>query len=105
MSNEWLPIPQLNRSGTDTNLIFLSANSIEYREPVDDPIYAAHTLFTRSNGFYQADDYVTVLGCIEQHQFCLQPRDNNEKQFCTDSSDTPSLEGNIDALRERSPIK
>ncbi|EED12090.1 conserved hypothetical protein [Talaromyces stipitatus ATCC 10500] len=41
-SSEWFPKPQLIRSDADTILIFLSANGIEYRQPEDDPIFAAH---------------------------------------------------------------
>src|ERR1700712_1314233 len=48
------------------------ANSILYQSQVDDPIFSAHRsgLVSTNESFYHADNYVTVLGCLEQHEFC-----------------------------------
>ncbi|KAI9812584.1 MAG: hypothetical protein M1827_004573 [Pycnora praestabilis] len=69
------PIPQLNRTDGDVNLVFLSSNAL-YTQPVDDPIFYAQQKTNDSQGdgvfYYVADlqEPTTVLACVEQHQVC-----------------------------------
>ena len=78
------PISQLNREDADVTLAFLSANSIPFSSPVDDPWYSAHsnpfqTLVNASvlgdgsgtaatGTIYFRDRPVSVLACAEQYQ-------------------------------------
>lgn len=43
--NGWYPIAPLNLSKTDTSLIFVAANAIQYEQPVFDPLYQANMSF------------------------------------------------------------
>ena len=95
--NGFLPIPQLNRSNTDVTLAFLSANSIVYNAPVDDPWFSAHSspfevrvnaneyngdsAGTQNGTIYFRDHPVAVLGCTEEHQVCKPNSVSNRK--CT----------------------
>ncbi|KAE9380665.1 hypothetical protein N431DRAFT_459586 [Stipitochalara longipes BDJ] len=54
--------------------------------PINDPIYSAHHATTGSNNntYYTSDDYVTVLGCMDQHEYCLpDTTDVQGDPFCT----------------------
>lgn len=56
-----------------------------YGSPVDDPIFAAHnTYYTENNEtYYTADDNVTVIGCADQHEFCLTQQLSQGNLSCT----------------------
>lgn len=64
------------RTDADVSLFFLETNSVWYESPVNDPFYLATTeipTFTVEGvefHYYKADQYVSVLGCTDQHQFC-----------------------------------
>jgi hypothetical protein len=62
----------LNVSNADTTANFLASNSISYYAPVEDPWFSAHVAFnaTKTLPAYEADDYVNVMGCIDQYQLC-----------------------------------
>jgi len=82
-TGDWNPIPALNRSDAEVTLVFLVANSISYLTPVDDPFFAAHYKPSNST-YYQSDNNVTVLGCIDQHEYCLPDEtDVQGNPFCT----------------------
>jgi hypothetical protein len=59
----------------DISLFFLTANSLLYDSKNNDPIFAATTPTQRSQDgstgtYYTADNLVSVLGCVDQHQWC-----------------------------------
>ncbi|KAF2840790.1 hypothetical protein M501DRAFT_909713, partial [Patellaria atrata CBS 101060] len=68
----FFPIPELRRTDSDIFLFFLSANSVTYQAPVDDPIFSAHqpVEFELTDGsnhtYYIADSPATVIGCTQQ---------------------------------------
>lgn len=74
------PIPELQTADAITELFFLGAPGIFFIEPVEDPWYSAHhpmpllTVFNQSEVLnttvYMKDEFITVLGCSSQHQFC-----------------------------------
>jgi len=62
----------LRRKDADTNLLFLTNFNL-YSGPVYDPWFSAHegSAFTSTDhALYQPNRLVSVLGCIEQHQYC-----------------------------------
>ena len=82
-SAAWIPAPELNRTDADVSLFFLAGGDVSYTAAVDDPLFAAHDNFTVGNlTIYGSDRDITILGCIDQHQFCnLNPKAGN--QACT----------------------
>ncbi len=77
MLNSWIPIPELNRTDADVSLFLLAQNAIYYDTPVSDPFFSANIKNplpgvgnSDNRTTYQADIYVTALGCADQHQFC-----------------------------------
>jgi len=74
----WEPSAPLNRTDADVHLIIVSANSMVYEQPVDDPLFSAHLLsdysYPGSDGqdvvFYEADFYARAIACADQHQIC-----------------------------------
>lgn len=74
----------LNGLPADVTIIVLNKQGIYSMDPIDDPIFAAHwpmTIFVPPIGsvqIYRADSPVTMLGCIDQYEFC-----NIRKNRCT----------------------
>lgn len=71
----FIPIPEMNTTHADLSLLFISANSITYETAVGDPVFGAHdhvngTISGTYVSFYQADQYVAVVGCSEQYRVC-----------------------------------
>jgi hypothetical protein len=74
----WEPSAPLNRTDADVHLIIVSANSMVYEQPVDDPLFSAHLLSDYSlpvsdgpdMAFYEADSYARTIACADQHQIC-----------------------------------
>ncbi|KAL9095819.1 MAG: hypothetical protein Q9165_001816 [Trypethelium subeluteriae] len=74
--------PEISRVDADTGIFFLSANSIIFAAPVDDPWYSAHkgpfnVTFYGTNAYdpdggssWFADYPATALGCTYQAQYC-----------------------------------
>jgi hypothetical protein len=63
--------PQFARDDADTTLFFLSANTIIFERPVDDPFFSAHQVrHSMSNQgnetIYITDNPAGILGCVEQ---------------------------------------
>jgi hypothetical protein len=64
-----------NNMNADISLFFLTANSLLYDSKNNDPIFAATTPTQRSQGgvegtVYTPNNLVSVLGCVDQHQWC-----------------------------------
>lgn len=84
------------------SLFFLAANSLTYGAPVSDPFFSANIPRIISNPgnnatnttTYESDDYVNVLGCIDQFQYC---NSNNNK--CTALIGSGSAVDAISALK------
>lgn len=68
----WNPIAALNVSNADTTANVLASNTIAYFSPVDDDWFSAHVRQNLTNPipYHQADEYVNVMGCIDQYQLC-----------------------------------
>ena len=68
----------MNIPNADISLFFLASNSIAYLAPVKDPWFSAQTPFQISTSIfpnspataYESDNYVSVMGCIDQSQIC-----------------------------------
>lgn len=84
-SRPWKPDQAFLKNNGDISLMFLSANSLFYQEPVQDPIYKATTVTSNRTQDgklvpqYSSNYYVNPLGCLDQHQFC-----NPITQDCTE---------------------
>ncbi|KAL9024837.1 MAG: hypothetical protein Q9196_006223 [Gyalolechia fulgens] len=94
----WEPIPALVSTDGDVSIFFLSPNSVSYQEPVTDPFYAAtipNPLLVGATNFslYTADFLVSVMACVDQHQFC-----NPSTNQCT------SLTGALPLMSDNSEI-
>jgi hypothetical protein len=69
-------IPEItNQMNADITIFFLTANSLLYDQPNNDPIFAATKTTTRTQGtsnvhYFTADNLVSVFGCVDQHQWC-----------------------------------
>jgi hypothetical protein len=63
------PLPSMKREDADIVLIAISAGAIDYRHPVEDPLFSAHqmTQHTDDNStWYNQDWAARALGCTEQ---------------------------------------
>lgn len=86
----FIPIPELDRQDADVSLFFLAANDIWYTRPVSDPLYSANIPV---NDFWEADYYVTILGCIDQFQLC-----NPSNHYCISETSSKSAMDGIPKL-------
>lgn len=97
--DSWKPVPALLQRNSDLSLFFLAANTLAYGAPVSDPFFSANiprTVLGPTNTnmtVYDSDDFVNVLGCIDQHQYC---NPNNNK--CTTLMGSESTINEILAL-------
>ena len=77
-SSAWEPAAPLNRTDADVHLIWIAANSIIFDTTNDDPVFSAHLVSNvsipdmhgRKRKYYEADYYLGVIACAEQHQMC-----------------------------------
>ncbi|KAI0441135.1 hypothetical protein F4803DRAFT_563304 [Xylaria telfairii] len=88
-------IPELNVAGGDKVLLFIQTGSaIVYSEQCDDPVFAAHVLFSGinygTNLYYRSDRLAGVIGCVEQFQIC-NPTKNHECTSLRGLFDSDSL--------------
>ncbi|KAL5360856.1 hypothetical protein BJX96DRAFT_75962 [Aspergillus floccosus] len=85
------PIAPLNRADAVVSLAFLSHNGVFYPAPVNDPLFSAHYEYrlTENVTYWYPDLYVTVLGCVMQHQIC-NARDEDIHRICS-QPDRPDL--------------
>ncbi|KAI9741904.1 MAG: hypothetical protein M1834_000293 [Cirrosporium novae-zelandiae] len=81
--NSWIPIEQFNRTDGDVSIFWIAPNSVRFSQPVYDPVFQATSLggsYISSQGqnisWYTADYWVSVLGCVDQHQYC-NPNNGN----------------------------
>lgn len=99
-SSDFSPIDELFQplEDSDLYLFFLSANSIEYANKVDDDWYAAHQPFRpfhypivgpEAVSAYLADEPASALGCTSQYQIC--------RPGATSRQDCPSWGGILDS--------
>ena len=71
--SSFVAIPELVRPDADTLLLYLSANSIDFSAPVEDPWYSANNgpfFDSGNNSFWLTDNTASVLGCATQIQYC-----------------------------------
>ena len=84
----------LNRTDADVTLMMLNQNIVKYLAPSDDPWMPAHIPFETPllSGWF-ADYYATLMGCVDQYQFC-NPNKDNGSSACT------KLSGKFTVMRE-----
>ncbi|KAF2738604.1 hypothetical protein EJ04DRAFT_549815 [Polyplosphaeria fusca] len=87
------PLPELLHEDADLTIILIGKNSVTYTSQVNDPLFAAHrSLVYRTYGMegmseYSSDDLISMLGCLEQYQFCVHQ--SNGDPICTDLTALP----------------
>lgn len=94
-SSNFDPIPELQVSDGDTNLIMLMVN-ILYHNPVVDPWFTAQNAVNTTNAFcigmnetlYERETPLTTIGCTQQWQFC-----NSDSQKGGNSTQCTPLQG------------
>ncbi|KAF2745218.1 hypothetical protein M011DRAFT_479365 [Sporormia fimetaria CBS 119925] len=74
--NAMTVLPELQRSDADVGLKLILKNSVLFRNPVDDPMFAAHikvqSVLQGGNGTeYLSDEIGSMLGCATQYQYCI----------------------------------
>ena len=95
----WDPTPELRRTDADVVLIVVAPNSIRFAAPSDDPFFPAHVEMTGVETFYGSDNYINIMGCTEQYQFC-----NPLNGRCTDRMGSDLLSDGDDAI-ELNPVQ
>lgn len=64
------PIPSLDRSDADSNLVFIR-NNVFYTDKIDDTLFKATTEYNKTlTKLYSPDAPLSALGCTEQYKFC-----------------------------------
>lgn len=85
----WLPIDELARTDADISLVFLAANGMQFYESNTDPLFRATVPMDAGStasidaSYFLSDNYVNVLGCTDQYQYC-HPDDTSK---CTPLTD------------------
>ncbi|OJJ50131.1 hypothetical protein ASPZODRAFT_59289 [Penicilliopsis zonata CBS 506.65] len=70
-ATQWNPISALNTTDSDITLMMLAQNDMGYENPCYDPwITATLKLANISESIWEANDWVSLLGCIDQYQIC-----------------------------------
>lgn len=76
--NDFVPISEILRDDAQTYLFFLTASGVEFIEPVNDDLFAAHEAVSGvhlagkpNSTVYHFDGVVHPLGCVSQEQYCL----------------------------------
>ncbi|KAK3998227.1 hypothetical protein QBC44DRAFT_376080 [Cladorrhinum sp. PSN332] len=90
-TEQWRPIPDLQRKDADLTLFILNQNSMFYPEPVDDPFFSAHREATvpalDSHTIYTADNLTSFMACADQFQLL-----NNANNVSTSLSSMVAIE-------------
>jgi hypothetical protein len=73
---QWRPIEALNRTDSDSVIIFLEPNNVMHWKPNKDPVFAASQPTGNETITYRADRYVSPIACFQQYRFC---NPNNDK--------------------------
>jgi hypothetical protein len=74
--NTWKPIPELFIPNADVGVIFLETHDTPFYAPVHDPWFSAtrgpfnRTASLGNMAAYLSDEPISVLGCVQQYQFC-----------------------------------
>ena len=67
----WIPVSALQERNADVSIYFILMNSVNFLEPCEDPVFAAHVPFDAVPTIsYRADRPVSVMSCIEQNRIC-----------------------------------
>lgn len=77
----WSPIPALNRTDADVELLSIQFNSLLFFEPCDDPAFSSHVVSTVNSPdpstpdltLYSPDSPMSFIACSHQHQICKDP--------------------------------
>lgn len=75
--SSFIPIPELLLDDAETLLVFLMGNGVEFLEPVNDDLFAAHRPSRDpipqrpESTLYRFDGEIHVLGCVVRDQFCF----------------------------------
>lgn len=92
------PIPELFVNKAPTGFLFLAAPRIIFLQEVNYPWYSANRSISAAKGslsddsvklIYSRNEFMTVLSCIEQHQFCTA--DSNSDSECAALSPRPGI--------------
>lgn len=91
-------IPELFVNKAPTSFLFLAAPRIIFLQEVNYPWYSANRSISAPKGslsdgsvkfIYSRHEFMTVLSCIEQHQFCAA--DSNSDSECAALSPRPGI--------------
>ena len=72
----YIPITPLNRTDADESFHYIASNTVEYLTPVYDLVFSANgtyrdnDTFTIPGGLYEPDQFLNIIGCTDQMQFC-----------------------------------
>ncbi|KAI1073779.1 hypothetical protein F5B20DRAFT_565793 [Whalleya microplaca] len=104
VSNDMIPIPELDRSDGDLTIVFLSGYGVSFNEPTDDDWYRANVPYANATLYnedgiiplYHQQDAASPMGCVEQMQWCnlAYPKDRG----------CGPLAGFVDALYGAAPL-
>jgi hypothetical protein len=97
-SSTFIPLPEMEINDADLVAIFIAKNEMRYRQPINDPIFAAHrradTVSDQQRGgnitYYKSDFPISALGCTLQYQFC-HAQAAGKPDFCSSLTGIPSL--------------
>ncbi|THW44680.1 hypothetical protein D6D22_03906 [Aureobasidium pullulans] len=95
----WTPVDGLNRADADTSIFFVNQNSIRYDAPVNDLMFKTDLWDqpvgpSLNLGYY----YTTILGCIDQHQLCSLPGEDDGRAKCTPLTNYVDAISNLTSL-------
>ncbi|KAF2009108.1 hypothetical protein BU24DRAFT_402484 [Aaosphaeria arxii CBS 175.79] len=86
--NFFEPIQEMERDDADVALIYVTMNSITYRQPIDDLMFSAHRKIQRDSPqkytkgtFYVADQPMSVVGCDVCTELGSLPNNLTAKEF------------------------
>ncbi|KAF2030442.1 hypothetical protein EK21DRAFT_100489 [Setomelanomma holmii] len=94
-SPQWQPIPELNRTDADVQLLWLRQEmGMQYAQPVNDPWFQANSPVTRAfevspgvfkntTAYSPGDWPLTAVACTQQFQWC-DPSTSSVDPTCTD---------------------
>lgn len=66
----WQPVEPLTTTNGELSIMFLIQNNVIYREPCDDPWFAARLNYTNALTVYMPDVWVSPMACSQQYQIC-----------------------------------
>ncbi|ERF76409.1 hypothetical protein EPUS_06967 [Endocarpon pusillum Z07020] len=97
ISSTFIPPLEMQSSDADLVAIFIAKNEMRYRQPINDPFFAAHRredeVSDQQRGnvtFYNSDFPISALGCTLQYQFC-HAQAAGTPDSCSNLTGIPSL--------------